>query len=178
MQLRSPVLRGDAEGRTRRQGIPGEAVSQYAIRRHGSARRIRPDRPYRARRLHGGLQGAANAPAIAPFFNEHGSEKTIALLRRFRKQFATHPIYTENFEFYLVIDLLDQNRIKDALAFRDEFRESGLDCNKALLAIGKGYQKIGLARPAAIFYKRLLLLDPSNREAAGKLKEVEEGSKK
>ncbi len=115
---------------------------------------------------------------LRPFFNEHGSEKTIALLRRFRKQFATHPIYTENFEFYLVIDLLDQNRIKDALAFRDEFRESGLDCNKALLAIGKGYQKIGLARPAAIFYKRLLLLDPSNREAAGKLKEVEEGSKK
>ena len=84
---------------------------------------------------------------LRPFLKESGCQKTIALLRRFRKGFATHPIYSENFEFFLVTDLLDQNQIKDALAFRDEFRESGLDCNKTLLAIAKGYQKIGLRDP-------------------------------
>lgn len=109
---------------------------------------------------------------LRPFLREQGSRKTIAVLRRFRKEAPAHPIFSQLFELYLVSDLLDQGKSEDARAFRDYHRESGLDCGKVLLQIAKGYQKMGPPRPAAIFYKRVLLLEPSNAEAAAGLKEV------
>jgi hypothetical protein len=112
---------------------------------------------------------------VRPFLRDYGSPKTVALLRRFRKDAATHPIFTENFELFLVTDLLDQGKTEDAIAFSNYFRESGLDCGRILLQIGKSYQDSGQNKWAAGFYKRLLLLEPSNKEAAARFKEVGEG---
>jgi dienelactone hydrolase len=109
---------------------------------------------------------------LRPLLREQGGARTIALLRRFRKTAPTHPIFSQLFQLHVVSDLLDQGKTKDAIAFRDYYRETGLDCNKILLEIGKGYQRMGMTKWAAIFYKRVLLLDPSNREAAGGFKEV------
>src|SRR5262245_41459489 len=112
---------------------------------------------------------------VRPFLRDSGSAKTITLFRRFRKDAASHPIYTENFELFLVTDLLDQGKTEDALAFSNYFRESGLDCGRILFQIGKSYQGSGQNKWAASFYKRLLLLEPSNKEAAVRFKEVGEG---
>lgn len=112
---------------------------------------------------------------VRPFLRGHGSKKTIAVLRRFRKSAATHPIFTQQFELFLVSDLLDQGRAAEAVAFRDYYRETGLDCGSVLFQIGKGYQEAGLKRAAAANFRRVLLLDPSNKDAAGRLQVVEEG---
>ena len=77
----------------------------------------------------------------------------------------------------LVNDLLDQGKVKDAVAFRDYFRESGLDCGKACLEFGKLLHGAGSSKAAALHYRRVLLLDPANSEAAAKLKELGEEKK-
>jgi len=111
---------------------------------------------------------------VRPFLHERGREKTIATLGRFRKDATTHPIYTENFELFLVTDLLDRGKSDDAIAFRDYFRESGLDCGRILFQIAKSYQAMGMKKQAADSYKRVLLLEPGNKEAAARFKEVGE----
>jgi pimeloyl-ACP methyl ester carboxylesterase len=114
---------------------------------------------------------------LRPLLREQGSKKAIALLRRFREEAATHPIFAGNFALFLVGDLLDQGRTEDALAFRDYYRESDLDCGTVFMKLGKGYQDMGLAKLAAAYYKRVLLLEPANREAADRLKELGEKSR-
>jgi pimeloyl-ACP methyl ester carboxylesterase len=109
---------------------------------------------------------------LRPFLREHGVNKTIAVFKRFRKEAPSDPIYYPNFELNLVTDLLEHGKTTDAIAFRDYFRESGLDCGKIFLGFGKSYQKMGARGTAARFYKMALALDPSSREAADKLKEL------
>jgi pimeloyl-ACP methyl ester carboxylesterase len=110
---------------------------------------------------------------LRPYLREHGNQKTIALMRRFREKTPAHPIFNDNFKFFLVGDLLDQGKVEDAIALRDYFRETKLNCNEFFLVIGKSYEGQGLMKPAAVFYRRLLRLDPANAEAAARLKEVE-----
>jgi pimeloyl-ACP methyl ester carboxylesterase len=111
------------------------------------------------------------------FLREQGSGKTIGVLRRFRKGAPAAPIYYPLFGLYLVCDLLDAGKTQDAIAFRDYYRESGLDCAKFLLASAKGFQGLGATKLAATYYKRLLLLEPTNREAADGLKKLGEEKK-
>jgi hypothetical protein len=73
--------------------------------------------------------------------------------------------------------LLDEGKTRDGIAFRDYYRESGLDCDKIFLEFGKGFQRAGATKQAANFYKRVLALEPSNGEAATRLKELTEGKK-
>ncbi len=114
---------------------------------------------------------------LRPFLREQGSTRTIAALKRFRKEAPAAPVYNQNFELYLVSDLLDRGQVRDAVAFRDYYRESGLDCGKVLLQLGELYRKAGRADRATDFYKRVLLLEPANSEAAAKLKELGGGGK-
>jgi dienelactone hydrolase len=114
---------------------------------------------------------------LRPFLREQGVKKAIALFQRFRKEAPTHPIYYPNFELNLVSDLLDQGKTEDAIAFRDYFRESGLDCGKVFLGFGQSYHRMGATKSAARYYQMALVLDPSSREAADKLKEVSEDKK-
>jgi pimeloyl-ACP methyl ester carboxylesterase len=109
---------------------------------------------------------------LRPFLREQGVAKTIAVFKRFRKEAPSNPIYFPNFELNLVSDLLDQGKTRDAIAFRDYFRESGLDCGKVFMRFGKSYQTRGARGTAARYYKMALALDPSDREAADKLKEL------
>lgn len=114
---------------------------------------------------------------VRPFLRQHGTEKTITVYRRFRKDVPTAPIYEHLFELNLVSDLLDEGKTRDAAAFRDCFRETELDCGKVLLSFGKSFQRLGRPELAARYYKRLLLLEPMNGEAAAGLKEVGAGKK-
>jgi hypothetical protein len=114
---------------------------------------------------------------LRSFLRRQGVSKAIAVFRRFRKEAPTWPIYHPNFELNLVSDLLDQGKTRDAIAFRDYFRESGLDCGKVFLSLGKSYQRRGTSRFAARYYKMVLALDPANREASEKLKELNEEKK-
>jgi hypothetical protein len=114
---------------------------------------------------------------VRPFLRQHGSEQTITVYKRFRKDAPAAPIYEHLFELNLVSDLLDEGKTRDAVALRDYFRETGLDCGKILLAFGKSLQSQGRPELAAKYYKRLLLLEPTNGEAAARLKEVGGGKK-
>jgi hypothetical protein len=99
------------------------------------------------------------------------------VLKRFRKEAPTSPIYYPIFGLNLVSDLLDEGKARDAVAFRDYYRESGLDCAKLFSELGKGFQRAGATKQAANYYKLVLGLEPSNGEAAAKLKELSEGTK-
>lgn len=108
------------------------------------------------------------------FLRREGSEKTIGLLKQFRKTAPDAPIFYDNFEMYLVFDLLDDGRIKDAQAFRDYYREKGLNVEKYLLESGRIFHKRGGNSLAKSFFRRLLLLEPANQEAVEALKQLSE----
>jgi hypothetical protein len=108
------------------------------------------------------------------FLREQGSGKAIGVLRRFRKEAPLAPIYYAIFELNLVCDLLDEGRIQDASAFRDYYRERGPDHAKLLLDFARAFQRNGSTRSATTYYRRLLLLEPTNREAADELKKLGE----
>jgi hypothetical protein len=103
---------------------------------------------------------------------EHGAEKTVAILRRFHNEAPGQPIFHHVFALALVGELLDQGKTADARAFRDFYREFGPDCAKVLLDWGKTYLRLDRKSLAVDHFKKVLLLDPSNREAADKLKEL------
>jgi hypothetical protein len=71
------------------------------------------------------------------------------------------------------IKLSEYNRA--AIAFRDYYRESGVDYGKVLLQFGKSFQRMGAKKMAADYFRQVLLLEPSNGEAADKLKELAKG---
>jgi dienelactone hydrolase len=114
---------------------------------------------------------------LRAFLRERGGAKALAVLRRFRKEAPTEPIYHHVFALALVGDLLDQGQVRDAVAFRNFYRESGVDCARFLLEWGRTYLRMGRTRLAGDYFKKVLLLDPANREAADRLKELG-GSKK
>lgn len=109
------------------------------------------------------------------YLREQGSAKAIALLKRWRKEEAAQALTHSNAELYLVNDLLDQGKADDAVAFREYFRESGPehDHGLTLWKIGNGFERIGRTKWAAIYFKRLVALEPNHREAAAKLKKLE-----
>jgi dienelactone hydrolase len=115
---------------------------------------------------------------LRPFLRERGSERTIAVLKRFRKEAPTQPIYHPVFALALVGELLEQGKTPDAIAFHNYYREAGTDCGKMLLEWGKTYLGFGLKRLAADNFKKVLLLEPGNDEAAAKLKGLEGSEKK
>jgi hypothetical protein len=109
---------------------------------------------------------------VREFLRKHGSAKTLALFRRFQKDSATQSIYHQFFGWALVSELLDQGKTQDAIVFRDYYREFGPDFGKMFLEWGRlflGWERKELARD---FFKKALLLDRSNREAADGLKKV------
>jgi pimeloyl-ACP methyl ester carboxylesterase len=108
------------------------------------------------------------------FLREQGSSKTIDILKRFRKEASDAPIYYKRFELYLVCDLLDEGKTQDAIAFRDYYRESGLDCEKFFLDFARASRRRGATWLATTYYRRLLQLQPTNREAADQLKRLNE----
>jgi tetratricopeptide (TPR) repeat protein len=125
-------------------------------------------------------EGSALPPTprqLRPFLHKHGVNKAIAVFKRFRKEAPDHPIFYPIFELNLVSDLLDHRKTQDAIALRDYFRGSGLDCVKIFLGLGKSYQSRGATKFAARYYERALALDPSNREAREKLKELHKAEK-
>src|SRR5262249_48726309 len=126
----------------------------------------------------------AEDSAVAPtprqlhrFLRERGSGKTIAVLRRFRKLAPTAPIYYPIFELNLVCDLLDQGKTRDAIAFSDYYRESGLDCTKLLAQFARGFESNGATKLAATYHKRLLLLSPTSRQGADERKQPRDEKK-
>jgi hypothetical protein len=107
---------------------------------------------------------------VRDFLRKHGSAQTIARFRRFQKDSPTPPIYHQIFGWALVSDLLDQGKTQDGIVFRDYYRESGPDFGGMFLEWGQIFLRGGRKELATDFFKKALLLDPSNREAADQLK--------
>ena len=74
------------------------------------------------------------------------------MLKRFRKEAPTLPIYHPMFGLGLVGELLEQGKTPDALAFHNYYREAGADCSKMLLEWGKTYLQFGLKNRAADYW--------------------------
>jgi hypothetical protein len=110
------------------------------------------------------------ARQVRDFLHKHGSAKTVALFRRFQKDSPMQPIYHQIFGWALVSDLLDQGKTQDAIVFHDYYRESGPNFGERFLEWGQIFLRWGRKELATDFFKKALLLDPSNREAADKLK--------
>jgi pimeloyl-ACP methyl ester carboxylesterase len=111
---------------------------------------------------------------VRDFLRKHGSAKTVALFRRFQKETPTQPIYHSIFGWALVSDLLNQGKTQDAIVLRDYYRESGPDFGRMFLEWGQLFQGWGRNESARDFFKKVLLLDPSNREAADRLKKIDD----
>ena len=113
---------------------------------------------------------------VRDFLRRHGSAETIALFRRFREVAPEQPIYHRIFGWGLVGDLLDRGQTQDAIAFRDFYREANFNYDEMYLEWGQIFLRWERRELATDCFKKALLLDPSNREAADKLKEAS-GSK-
>jgi hypothetical protein len=110
---------------------------------------------------------------VRPYLQRHGAGPTVAVLKRFRKEAPDAPIHRENFGLFLVSDLLDRGRTPEAAAVRDYLRETGLDCVRVFLSLGKSHEDIGRADRAIDFYRRVVRLEPTNAQAIEGLKRVE-----
>jgi len=107
---------------------------------------------------------------------DQGVKKTIALMRKFRKDLPS-PIDHHVFGLALVGDLLEQGKTRDAIGFRDYYREADVDYVKVFMGWGDVYLRMGNKGYATDAFKKVLLLDPMNAEAAAKLKGLGEGKK-
>lgn len=114
------------------------------------------------------------------YLQEHGGQKTIAVLNRFRKEEPEHPIYKPIFGFALVFELLDQGKTKDATALRDYFRQGqdGVDIAKMLYDFGNHYKQVSGTDFAASCFRKVLQLQPDDARAANALKELAEPAQK
>jgi tetratricopeptide (TPR) repeat protein len=98
------------------------------------------------------------------------------MFRRFREVAPEQPIYHRIFGWGQVGDLLDRGRTQDAIAFRDFYREANFNDDEMYLEWGQTFLRLERRELATDCFKKALLQDPSNREAADKLKEAS-GSK-
>jgi hypothetical protein len=114
---------------------------------------------------------------VRDFLRKHGSAKTVALFRRFQKDSPRQPIYHQIFGWALVSDLLDQGKTRDATVFCDYYRESGPDFGGMFLEWGQIFLRWGRKELARDFFKKALLLDPSNRKAADGLRTLNDEKK-
>jgi tetratricopeptide (TPR) repeat protein len=81
------------------------------------------------------------------------------------------------FGLALVGDLLNEGQVRDAILFRDYFRESGVDCGRMFMAWGNVYLRLGRGELAGDYFKKVLLLDPGYKDATEKLKRAKEVEK-
>lgn len=112
------------------------------------------------------------------YFREHGAEKTVALLRRFRKETPDEPIFHHVFAFALIGELLDKGQTTAAVAFNDFYRELDADVGKVLTGWAEAYVRLDRKGWARENCRKALLLDPTNAKAAALLKELEAAEKK
>ena len=94
------------------------------------------------------------------------------MLKRSRAGQPTHPIFDPIFGFALVDDLLDQDKVPDALSIRDFYREVGPDAIKFYLSSGDLLARYGLKGQRDPRVQEGRALDPDNAEVARRLKDL------
>jgi hypothetical protein len=124
--------------------------------------------PYRV-----GDPGSPTPRQLRPFLRELGVQKTIALLKRVRKDDPTSPLLHPVFAFALVDELLDRGKNQDGIALCGFYREAGHDVVKMLARHGDLYSRRGARDFAASCFRKVLVLDPGNADAAKKLADLE-----
>jgi hypothetical protein len=110
---------------------------------------------------------------LRPFLREHGVQKTIALLKRVRKEDPGSPLFHPVFAFALVYELLDRGKNRDGIALHGFYREAGHDTVKMFASHGDSYSRRGGRDFAASCFRKVLILDPGNADAAKKLADLE-----
>lgn len=109
---------------------------------------------------------------------DNGIARTLDLLRKFWKQDTTHPIYdVSRFIFPLISELLDKGKTDDALAIYKLYIELDGKFKAGIIGNFMFFGDVFSNRPqkedAIKWYRKVLILDPGNAEAAEKLKAIE-----
>lgn len=110
---------------------------------------------------------------IRPFLRENGVEKTLKLLKRVSKESPKHPVLHQTFAFALIYDLLEEEKNSDAIAITAFIKD-----------IHPGFTDTEFTQTCKDFasddddfaikcFQKALILDPGNKEAARKLRELE-----
>ena len=103
---------------------------------------------------------------------------TLALLKRWREKEPGAPVLQEDYGFALVDECLGDGRIKEAIAINRFYSSHIARFPTIFRRRGDGCKNAGLRSFAMDYYKKACLLDPSDGEAAARLKELTEPMKK
>ena len=107
-----------------------------------------------------------------------GIEASIALLKKWHETEPGTPLLQKDFGFAVVDECLGYGRIGDAIAIKRFY--SSLDTTFARIFVKEGddWRRVGVKVYAMDYYRKACLLDPTDAEAAARLKELSEGMKK
>lgn len=104
---------------------------------------------------------------------QYGIDKTASIIRRFSAQTKESPIYQIGFVYILLDEMLDKKK-EDGLALLKVYEESDASFRRRIpnrfIGHGERYFKSGENERALNAFRKALLVDPENKDAAAKLK--------
>jgi hypothetical protein len=107
-----------------------------------------------------------------------GIDATLALLKRWREKEPTAFLFHQDCGFALVDESLGYGHIDDAIAITRFYSTHDPKFAGIFLRTADSYRKLGLRSFAADLYRKASLLDPTDAEAASKLKQLQQLLKK
>jgi dienelactone hydrolase len=105
-----------------------------------------------------------------------GVEPTLELLNRHHETSPSAPVFDGDFGFAIVDEFLEVGRIRDAIAVKRAYVKFDSKNAFSYFKMGNSFEKYGVKSRAIDCYKKALLLDPANAEAAERLKKLQEAN--
>jgi pimeloyl-ACP methyl ester carboxylesterase len=109
---------------------------------------------------------------IRLIIGERGVEATLALLKGWREKEPRAHVFLDDCGFALIDESLGNGRIGDARAINRFYCSHDAKFSKVFLRQADGCRRAGLKSFAIDYYKKACLLDPTDTEAAARLKEL------
>jgi pimeloyl-ACP methyl ester carboxylesterase len=111
---------------------------------------------------------------IRPLIAVRGIDATVALLKKWHEREPGAPVLQKDLGFAVVDECLGYGQVGEAIAIRRFFSSLDPKFSRIFVKEGDAWRRAGLNAFAVDYYKKACLLDPTDAEAAARLKELSE----
>jgi len=114
------------------------------------------------------------ARQIRELMGRLGVEPTLELLKRHHKTSPSAAVFHRRLAMAIVDELLELERVRDAIAVKRVYAELDPETAFSYRKMGLSFEGYGMKEHAMSYFRKALLLDPSDAEAAEHLKKLKE----
>ena len=170
-RARAPLLRRSAQGRSVTDRVDGrdpapEGVSSSPYLIH-LPRGVAGAEPYRV------IPTPPTPRQIRELMTRIGVEPALELLMRHHEKSPQAPVLSGDLGFAMVDEFLELGRTRDAIAVNRVYVKLDPENSGSYRKIGLSYEKYGRRSGAIDYFKKALILDPADAEAAEHLKKLQ-----